>query len=239
MRNWRWMDVIAVRIEHENFFRFAAGFRGLIESASDSYYTLGGVPLTLADSFEIVKKALEHHGGHVITTSKELEDRLIHFVHARKLRGNEKKENPASHNALFVNEYLEPLEKSCPSVRECYDWLCGLTHPASSSVMFVVTPDDDLTNWKLDRIEKDEMIEAVFLGDTDQMWMDAFSKKYQELAINLLILALNPASMTLKTLLHFPERRFHVKAFHNIYFAAIEGWRNVARTLDAACAQLQ
>ena len=86
MRTCRWADV-AVR-EHEagNLFGWAASCRGLMEAAGDTGHGLGPVPLTLAKRHREIKAALNGASLNSVTTCEQLEDTLIHFSHARKLR---------------------------------------------------------------------------------------------------------------------------------------------------------
>src|ERR1700722_9317220 len=60
LRHARWQaGCVAAYQPPGNFLSFAANLRGLIEAALDAQYSLGAFPMTLADNYTNVQKALQ------------------------------------------------------------------------------------------------------------------------------------------------------------------------------------
>ena len=74
--------------------------------------------------------------------SKELEDTLIHFTHARKLSKGE--DAPSTHRARQPWEYIKRIEEmNNNGVKELYSELCELVHPAADSVLMWFVKEGD------------------------------------------------------------------------------------------------
>jgi hypothetical protein len=69
-----------------------------------------------------------------IVCSEKLENELIHYIHARKLTGKEKKTEPLSHSALLVSEYLKDLKDINSEIEGLYSELCQISHPSFFSL---------------------------------------------------------------------------------------------------------
>lgn len=133
LRTVGWIEV-AIR-EHDagSLYGCASAFRSLIESAGDIGISLGAVPYTLATIKHQVKAEIAGRSQEPMLTSRELEDALIHFTHARKVQKGE--EAPESHRALQSYKYVGYVDRmQIPGVNEFYAQLCEIVHPAEGSV---------------------------------------------------------------------------------------------------------
>jgi hypothetical protein len=77
--------------------------------------------------------------------SDELENRLIHFTHARKAAKGET--IPVEHRAKTITEYLAKLDADAPTARDLYARLCDITHPGASSVLSFAAWNSDGTEF--------------------------------------------------------------------------------------------
>jgi hypothetical protein len=137
----RWLQAMDAAATAENFLAFAASFRGLIESTADARFALGDVPIGIASTFRLAQDALLRKAK-VFALAKDLEDDLIHFSHARKLKKDEP--SPDTHSAKTMREYLEKLQRAPTGpLFKCYEELCNVTHPAATSVLYLLDKADD------------------------------------------------------------------------------------------------
>lgn len=133
IRHLRWFDACIIHsTSHPNYLAFCAALRGLLESAADTTYSLGTVPLTMASSSNFIIKALNGSFDNSPLISTELENCLIHFHHARKVKNTEV--TPAIHKAETAAKYISAIEHLDFPVRELYSELCQVTHPAEHSL---------------------------------------------------------------------------------------------------------
>ena len=89
LRAKRWADATCVTYEKENFVGWAASFRGLLESAGDTYDGLVRIPAALALHHRGISLCLAGREQNWVR-AKELEDALDHFVHAKWTRAKKK-----------------------------------------------------------------------------------------------------------------------------------------------------
>jgi hypothetical protein len=81
-RHSRWIDSCLRNYSPgSNFLGFACCLRGLLESSSDIFYSLRGVPLTIAGSIVQVRQALMGELRTAGYASEKLENLLIHFIY--------------------------------------------------------------------------------------------------------------------------------------------------------------
>jgi hypothetical protein len=133
-RHGEWLNALLVAIEARCFFGVCSAYRGFLESAADSIYSLGGVPTTIAPVLPFIINRLKGRPTDTVVISKELEDRLIHFTHGRKLDRGESAD--PVHAARQIREYLDSLkEAGVPEVHGLYAELCSVTHPSAESVV--------------------------------------------------------------------------------------------------------
>jgi hypothetical protein len=218
VRLHRWLSGFNSAHGQTNILAAAACARGMIEAAADAEYTLQMVPLTL-DHVNL-KAALE---GNLLPgwVNEELEERLIHFVYARKPQRGEKL--PSSHIARHAAQYRERLDGVQPKVSECYGVLCDLTHPGASSVLSFteesMTPDATTVRFSPDA-------EVTGLGQLTSM--------IRAVVVDVLMLGLNPALVTLEVLNAFPVKRLHTTAMNEIDLTDIPLWTKARALLDQA-----
>jgi hypothetical protein len=135
IRHQRWLAGALQAGLDQNLFPFGSCLRGFIESAADSRHTLIQVPFTLAENSRAIDRALAGllETGLLI---EELEDRLVHYSHARRLTKGEQEQAPAYLRAKPAAEYISAFEGGLrEQLREFYGRLCEVTHPAALSVM--------------------------------------------------------------------------------------------------------
>jgi len=139
-RTTRWIEV-AIR-EHDagSLYGCAAACRSLIESAGDIGLSLGPVAHTLAGIKDKVKAEISGRASEPMLISRELEDSLIHFTHARKVAKAE--EAPDSHKAMQSFKYIDYVDQmKISGVKDLYARLCEIVHPAAESVSVTFVPD--------------------------------------------------------------------------------------------------
>jgi hypothetical protein len=194
LRAKRWVEGTLAGVAQPNLLATAAALRGLIEAAADTVHGIGGVPQTLASEHARIESAL-HGTGSVILIAKELEDRLIHFLYARKLDGNELKSVPETHRALRTWQYNTIFEQAgVPNVKVLYSDLCQLTHPAAHSLGFAL--DVDERGYFLNVNNDGEMLEMLL-------------QEYRPTLNELIPFAFNAGILTLAVLNHFSVQQFH------------------------------
>ena len=132
MRHQRWQaGCVRAFSPPANLLAFAASLRGLLEASQDAFYSLRQVPHLLADNQQAIEAALKS-SGHQFGISKDLEDRLIHFIYGRRVGKGEQDMTPESHIALEPKEYRNAIglpEDNRENFKELYDYLCGVCHP--------------------------------------------------------------------------------------------------------------
>lgn len=131
MRLREWLRGSERALADGNVLMLAAGIRGFLEAAADTWQGFADVAPTLADSHVVVRRAISGHLGEQMALAPELESMLIHFAYARKLKAGE---GPALHSAATARETVSCLLESAPSAVEVYSMLCEYSHPAAPSV---------------------------------------------------------------------------------------------------------
>ncbi len=141
LRHEQWLNGMAIAAEHECYFGFFASFRGFLESAADSAYSLGTVAYFIADNLSQIVAHLQKRTTSFVLGSYELEERLIHFSHGRRLVKGESAD-PA-HMAKQMKEYMKSLANAGAKAHELYSLLCSITHPSAESVIVWYAAEDD------------------------------------------------------------------------------------------------
>lgn len=127
----RWIEAMDNNVT--NYYGFCVALRGLIESVSDTFYTLRKVPLTIATDYMVIKKQI-HKMSKFLTTHKNLESELLHFIQATRLSKKQKIQYPKYYNSKQIKEYIESMtEKDDDSIIYLYQILCGISHPSYES----------------------------------------------------------------------------------------------------------
>ena len=216
LRTRHWVSAVVSATRDKNLLSFAAAFRGLIESAADTSFSLRAVPLTLARLSSRIIDILSGKSDQLLIAS-ELEGFLIHFAHARHLSGSEAKKHPPHHEARRTRDYIEILEQgNVANVVQCYCEMCDLTHPGQSSVWM----------WL-----KHKQNEVHLSAGQDESIISRYLKENTSTFIGLLMFGLNPSVLTLRILNYFPIPKLHTPQLNNWNFSSIEAWQKCRHEL--------
>ena len=224
LRGRRWIQAISSAVTENNALAFSAAYRGLIESAADTHTALEKIPTTFARDFLHINQALDGRLVKKIFVVKEIEDDLIHYSHARKLKRGELA--PASHKAKSIRDYMTILEKGkMPHVVSCYSALCDLTHPGASSVWAWLRP---VNEWEFDLVSnQDSQIISRFLSD------------YRTTYLETLMFVFNGPLLSLSARNYFPIQDFHTPELLQWEFSNIPIWRKIKHDLGTALPQVK
>jgi hypothetical protein len=160
LRHREWLNTLLTAIEGDNLFGTYAAYRGFLESAADAVYSLAPVPKTLAPGLALIRARIKEKPTDTVIISKELEDRLIHFTHGRKVDRNEIAD--PIHAAKQIRDYLEGLKHlGVKDVHALYSELCSITHPSAESVAvwFDGVKEQDEVVWRRTEAEPRVLIE--------------------------------------------------------------------------------
>jgi hypothetical protein len=208
LRARRWADATCLMFEKQNLLGWAASFRGLLESAGDTYDGLLRVPTALAQHHRGISVCLAGEEENWVSAT-ELEELLDHFVHAKwsRTRGVTKaKENI---------EYVKRLAIAIPNVERLYHRLCSICHPSSASIDHFFTPGDD-----------GFMISAA--GDRGAI--AALRAEFPDALESALMMHSNPPILILRVLHAFGIHP-HLKALRQFDLTKIGGGADIERLL--------
>lgn len=215
-RNRRWISAIYSAVNDKNTLAFAASLRGLIESAADTHTALHSIPATLARDCAMIKDAILGKNDRTVFIVDQIENDLIHFAYARKLKKGEAA--PANHRARTIQDYIDILERGkVQKIAECYSKLCDFTHPGASSVWLWVRPLGEL--------------ELELAPDQEAETISWFLSEYSPTFLELLMFGFNGPVMTLAVLNYFPMQSHHTPALANWDLSGIPLWRKAQRNL--------
>lgn len=214
-RNRRWISAISSAVRDQNMLAFAAAFRGLIESAADTQTALRSVPVTLARGYARIRDATLGKMDSILTQG-QIEDDLIHFTHARKIKKSETV--PDTHRAKQIQEYLDIFtSEKTKNIAACYKKLCDYTHPGLSSVWLWVRPDGEMG--------------VQLASDQEKELISQFLIEYGSTLLQLLMFGFNGPVLTLSVLNYFPVKSLHTPALANWDLSDLPAWRNIRRDL--------
>ena len=131
MRLREWLHGSERALADGNVLMLAAGIRGFLEAAADTWQSFSDVPHILADCHMVVRRAIKGECSEQLVLAPELESMLIHFAYARKLKPDE---GPALHSATTAKDAISAIEESAPAIGTVYAALCDYAHPAAASV---------------------------------------------------------------------------------------------------------
>ena len=139
IRTCRLMDATVREYHASNVPGTASCARAMLEGVADSIEALIHVPLVLAQRRDLVNQCLSGSCNDQLYGCEGLEEAMIHFTHARRLRGEEKRSMPRSHEAKNTGEYLELLQRgrNFRGERAVRANFCQLSHPSASSVLYM------------------------------------------------------------------------------------------------------
>lgn len=214
MRTTRWVDAVVREHEAGNLYGWASCCRSLIEAAGDNAISLSPVPLTLAELHPTIRAHLRGDTSLPMTISKEIEDTLIHFTHARKIRKSDTA--PDSHKAKQSSEYVQYIEKmNISGAADFYALLCELVHPASTSVEILFGADENA--WFVDR-----GMEGRFLSK--------LTESKRDLMADIVAASLNAPVLILKVLHKF-ELFQKIDILRSYNFSQIPIWSRIEKAL--------
>ena len=221
-RNLGWISAVALCHSHENYLGFAASLRGLIESVGDSTDVLTKIPKNIARENKTIKCCIDGRENSMAVASRELEDELISYSHARRTKKHE--DVPDSHVAKQTQYYVKLLsdDADLPKLELLYKELCEVMHPAATSVLYQFSaelgPDG----------------EAIYSVNTqaDHLYVEKTLREFRNIIIRLVYLAFDPGLITLKVLHRFkifcqiPELRRFDFALHQLAKGSLDLMKN-------------
>ena len=218
LRHADWLNTLLLAVKEDYLYGALAACRGFLESAADTFYSLGTVPKTLAPNLALIRARIREKPTATIFLSKELEDALIHFSHGRKLQRSEAAE--PMHAAKQMREYLESLKRGGVSqVHDYYSQLCSITHPSAETVMiwFEGEKEGDQVVWRRTNITHRDRIDRFLLG-----W-----KETNELVVAA---AFVPALMSLR-MLHKLDFLPKISSLKSFPLEKMPAWKEFERHL--------
>ncbi|TGK54259.1 hypothetical protein [Leptospira bouyouniensis] len=210
-RTRKWIFGIFISYYNKNYYLFASSLRGLIEAIGDSFYTLKKIPLTLATHFYSINLALKGELTNPFYL-KDLEDDLIHYTHARKLKGNEKKQLPDYYNAKQTTEYLNEIKDGNESIIDLYSELCQISHPASNSLNSFL-------------FEEDGKLVLHNSEGTDGYLIESLLSKYKDAIGNTISTGLLSSFIVLKLINKFEYPELFIKSEYLGILDKVDLWK--------------
>lgn len=210
----RWIEGANTAAMDRNLLVTAAALRGLLEAAADTLDALLSVPHALAKNRPQIMNAL-YGKAESWLVAQDIEDTLIHFLYARRPEKGE--DVPASHRAKLASEYNKILLKAqIPHVDQLYSRLCGLTHPAGSSILFMLGLDEEGHS---------------FSSDGETIALERLLDEYRSAIEQLPMLAINPGVLILAVLNYFDIHFLHTPELLNWNLNGIPEWTKCMRHL--------
>lgn len=216
IRSARWFEATWREHQVDNLLGWAACCRSLLESIGDTIDGLLGMGLDLADNMPMLMRGLTGKDDDCFDLGP-LEDKLIHFSHARKIRKADKTALPTTHVAKHTTDYIALLESAGGPVK-LYAELCEIGHPARGSLSWMYAPIDG--GFRIDSGRDASKIAEIVV-------------KHRIGLETLPSIAFNPGLMVLRVLVKFglfpllPELR-------NFSFQGARGWDKIKLALAGA-----
>ena len=219
LRSRRWLFGVVQAKADNNLLVFAANLRGLLESAADSSTALKDVPATLACHHFSISESLAG-GPKGDFAPRQMEDRLIHYFHGRRLQAAERANAPQSHGVLLVQEYLKIFGDPNETVHQCYRYLCDLTHSGAYSVTMWFDFDDPTG------------LEYWLSTHQDKALIDDFLQHYATFFQQLIGSAFNVPVVTLNALNYFSVEHLHTPKLLGCNLDSSPVWMECRDELD-------
>ncbi len=211
VRSHRWMMGAVSGYETKNLMQFSACLRGFLESSADSNDALNPIAATLAQNHHLIMKAI-HGDLSSPCPSEELENRLIHFTHARKAAKGET--IPKEHRAKAVTEYLSKMEAESPEIRDLYSMLCDITHPGATSVLSFATWNADGTLF-------------YFVPSKESLVIDDVAREAKACMAIVTVLGVVPSLAILKILNELRVPGLRTTALNRVRFDGMPAWEEM------------
>ena len=220
-RTCRLLDAAVREHRTSNVPGWASCTRALLEATGDSSSALQAIPLTLAENHHLIRRCLSGKERRV-WGSRDLEDRMIHFTHGRKLRPGEEKAAPSSHQAKSSSNYVRELARysGMSEALALYGELCQLSHPAADSVAYFFSPVDDGPGFGIDPSRDRDKIDEVV-------------DRYQGLFESFLSVALNPILLSIGVFHRF-DLFPKIPELQKMNFSGIPLWAKIEAYLKKA-----
>jgi hypothetical protein len=223
MRHRRWQaGCVRAFGQPANFLSFAASLQGLAEASFDAFYSLSAAPRLLAENRSEIEAALSGKSLNV-AVSKELEDRLIHFVYARKVARSDTSLIPNSHIALEPKDYRSVAgfpDAERENFIKLYDELCGICHPTAFSLAFL---------WN--SAQGNQRIVQLGAGD-DESEILRLCNEYAQAISFMMSLSVTLSAMCLKALNWFSLPDVHSTLISRWDFDAIPLWKKIQSAIN-------
>lgn len=215
MRHQRWQAAcISAFNAPPNFWAFAASLRGLLEGSQDAWYSLGSVVATLAQERTRLESALTGRLANAIWINPEFEERLIHFVYARRIGKDQQEMTPKAHRAREPKDYRNAIglpEERRDAFRLLYDHLCGICHPTA----FSLAPFSEQIG------DNSIQIRAA----QDSVEIQALCREYEPVVTDCLSLSVTTSVLCLKALNWFPLSEVKCDDVERWNFDDVPAWR--------------
>ena len=215
LRAHRWLSGMLASVKQPNALAFGACFRGFLESAADTHDTLTAVPDLLVASRQTINLALSGR-LEVPQWGEELENKLIHFSHARGRMAAVPP--PPGLQAKTTKNYLDSLSRSSiDGVESCYAELCELTHPAADSVLAFLGSQDP-EHYHLDTMNDEAQIAELLF-------------RHRGVIVPIVMVSLTTPVVILKLLTYFPEKALHTCVIDEAWLEARPLWRRIEEAM--------
>jgi len=213
LRARRWADATCLMYDKKNFVGWAASFRGLLESAGDTYDGLLRIPIALAHHHREISRCLAGKEQNLVG-AQELEEALDHFVHAKWTRTKKGDILKARENI----DYVRMLQKAIPDVESLYHRLCSICHPSSASIDYFNEPSPDKRG-------------GFKISPTrDMAAISSFSAEFPNALQHALMMHSNPPLLILRVL-HTFKVHPQLKALRKYDLKQINGGSEIERLL--------
>lgn len=222
MRHRRWqVGCVEAFTPPANLLSFAASLRGMVEAALDANYSL--VLYFLADHRVEIESALEGK-LQALCTCEDLENRLIHYVYARKVGKDQRDLIPNAYLALEPKDYrnAEGLPESArESFRNLYDELCGVCHPTSYSLasFWNQTESGDITGVRI-------------TGGNDELCVRTLCQNHSDAISLAMSISVTTPALCLRALNWFSLPEVKCPSIDRWNFDDIPAWKKAADRLS-------
>lgn len=213
-RTCRLLDATAREYRASNLPGWASCTRALLEAVGDSSDAMRAIPGTLAAHHLFIRGCLSGRERE-LSGSMELEERLIHFSHARKLKRGEKERTPPSHEAKSASEYIRQI--GLPEALTLYGDLCEYSHPAASSVEYLFSGVGEGSSFRVNPSRDEHKIQSLI-------------RAYRAVFQDVLMIGFNPILLSLRV---FHAFKFfpNIPELRDVNFSTVPAWATIERHL--------
>lgn len=213
LRQCKWIDGICQGIKVDNYILFSSSARGFLEASSDFYDALEDIPLSLAENYKLLCKAIEGKVDYEIIDFHEIEDRLLHFQEANRQNGkNDSKLKPKSAKLYMESRNIKQLD-----LYECYSELCEVTHPAKQSLDWFFEENNYILTINLNR---------------DKECIDKFVNKYTKKYTELLMRTENLCIIIFKMINLFKIKGIYLPFIEKVDISSLRIWNKIKKYIQ-------